>query len=322
MVMSHFWEAIVMGSGQDAGVPQVGCSCPRCTAARADAAVRRLAPSLLLRNTGLKQAIILDPSPDIREQLDRYLPPLNLGAVKAIYITHGHVGHYWGLAYLGKEGPDLKGVAVYGTEDIVEMLRRIPAIALMEARGNIRMEVLPCDGSAQGITACKSQPGLVTDGVCAGAIEVDQRLSIEAVPELSIQAIPVLHRGELTRTVGFRVLCGDRTLVYIPDVDRWTPDVISAVTSADIALVDGTFFSASELSGVRSIGEIPHPPIHQALELFADADGSPEPRVYFTHLNHTNPAGLPGPEQDQVLEAGFGIAWDGMTFPLAPLPAK
>lgn len=52
------WDAIVMGSGQDAGVPQVGCSCRQCRAVRSDNALRRLALSLLLKNDDAGKAIV------------------------------------------------------------------------------------------------------------------------------------------------------------------------------------------------------------------------------------------------------------------------
>jgi len=278
MAVKSGWEVIVMGSGQDAGVPQVGCSCKRCAAARSDPAARRLAPSLLVKSDAAGQSIIIDASPDIREQLDRYLPPLPLRAVKAVFITHGHVGHYWGLAFLGKEGPDLKDVAVHATGDVVKMLRDTPALALMESRGNIR-----------------------------ASSDTDVSFG-----DMSIEAFTVPHRQELTQTVGFRICGPSKTVVYIPDIDRWTPDALAKIRSADLALIDGTFFSAEELGGMRAMQEIPHPPISETLEVLGNLEGQHRTAVYFTHFNHTNPAGLDGPERNQVLQAGLGTAFDGM----------
>jgi len=34
--------------------------------------------------------------------------------------------------------------------------------------------------------------------------------------------------------------------------------------------------------------------------------------LYFTHLNHTNPTGLDGPEREMIREAGLDVAFDGM----------
>ncbi len=276
-----------MGSGQDAGVPQVGCSCRQCCAARSDHNLKRLAPSLLLRNEDAEQAIVIDASPDIREQLDRYLPPLGLRSVKAVFITHGHVGHYWGLALIGKEGPDLKGVTVYATADVVGMLRATPAVSLMESRGNIRMETI-CPGGQ------------------------DAQCEPVSFRDLSIEAFYVPHRQELTKTLGSRLRGPEKTLVYIPDIDRWTPEAVATAKSADFALLDGTFFSGGELGGTRTMAEIPHPPISDSLKVFGIQGRQGGSGIYFTHLNHTNPAGLHGAERDQVLRAGLGIAFDGM----------
>jgi pyrroloquinoline quinone biosynthesis protein B len=270
---------------------------------------------------------VVDASPDIREQLDRYLPPLGLSSIRAVFITHGHVGHYWGLPLLGKEGPDLKGVTVYAPVDVVNMLMATPAISLMESWKNIRMEAM-CPGrqgeaGGQGEQCGQGEPG--------GQDELGghgRRAEPVRIGDLSIEGFYVPHRQELTQTVGFWLRGPERTLIYIPDIDRWTPEVVALVRSADLALLDGTFFSADELGGTRKMGEIPHPPISESLRVFADLDpwhggrdghvdsgrgrGHAWPIIYFTHLNHTNPAGLDGPERDAVRRAGMDIAFDGM----------
>lgn len=222
-------------------------------------------------------AVVIDASPDLREQIDRYLPPLGLRSLRAIFITHGHVGHYWGLPLLGREGPDLKGVAVRATPDVLAMLSAIPAVSLMASSGNIQMQPISPGDPAR-------------------------------IDNLEISAFYVPHRQELTRTVAFRIRGPEKSLVYIPDIDRWTPEVVGLIRCADVALLDGTFFSAGELGGARSMSEIPHPPIAQSLEVL----GGTAQAIYFTHLNHTNPAGLEGPERAAIRRASMDVAADGM----------
>ncbi|MHC1625496.1 MAG: hypothetical protein ACXQS2_05800 [Methermicoccaceae archaeon] len=57
----------VMGSGDAAGCPKVGCYCPACTVARKGGRSRRTRFSLLLENNGA--AVLVDAGPDIRCQL-------------------------------------------------------------------------------------------------------------------------------------------------------------------------------------------------------------------------------------------------------------
>ena len=76
-------------------------------------------------------------------------------------------------------------------------------------------------------------------------------------------------------------------LFYCPDIDRWEewphslPRVLETV---DVALLDGTFFSASELPG-RDLAEIPHPLVQATVELLAGTRA----HIRFIHLNHSNP---------------------------------
>ena len=74
-----------------------------------------------------------------------------------------------------------------------------------------------------------------------------------------------------------------KTLVYCPDIDRWEGLILGAIESADIALLDGTFYSADELTG-RDISRIPHPCISDSIKTFEGF----ETEIRFIHLNHSN----------------------------------
>jgi pyrroloquinoline quinone biosynthesis protein B len=264
-----------------------------------------LGPSILARNEETQTAVLFDASPDIRQQLERYLPPLDLWCIDSIFITHGHIGHYWGLPLLGKEGPDIHSVRTYAPPDTVEMLVSTPAISLMESRGNIHAK--PCDPR---------------DPVRIGS--------------LTVECFYVPHRQDVSKTVGFLLHGHSKSLIYIPDIDDWTPEVVERVYSADVALLDGTFYSAYELGGFRDQAEVAHPPVQESLKLFripkprddAGTGGEaanpkrpshrrapgrrPDQAIYYTHLNHSNPAGLEGPEREAIRKAGLDVAFDGM----------
>ena len=80
---------------------------------------------------------------------------------------------------------------------------------------------------------------------------------------------------------------------------------------------DGTFFSNKEIN-FRDVKEIPHPFIEDSVKLF-DQILSLEDRnkIYFTHLNHTNP--LWNKESDEyanLIGKGYRIAEQNQIFRL------
>lgn len=106
------------------------------------------------------------------------------------------------------------------------MLMATPAISLMESWKNTRMEAM-CPGrqgeaGGQGEQCGQGEPG--------GQDELGghgRRAEPVRIGDLSIEGFYVPHRQELTQTVGFWLRGPERTLIYIPDIDRWTPDVVA-----------------------------------------------------------------------------------------------
>jgi pyrroloquinoline quinone biosynthesis protein B len=83
------------------------------------------------------------------------------------------------------------------------------------------------------------------------------------------------------------------------------------VADMDVALLDGTFFSAGELPG-RDLQAIPHP-------LATDTAGrlmGVDCEVRLIHLNHSNPLNDPGPERDWLAVQGLGVGALGDRWPL------
>ncbi len=96
----------------------------------------------------------------------------------------------------------------------------------------------------------------------------------------------VPHRDEFTDTVGYLIEGPHKKVLFIPDIDqwqKWSRDIREVADKADVAFLDGTFASASEVPG-RSIADIPHPLIPATRELLK---GLPT-QLWFIHLNHTN----------------------------------
>lgn len=271
----------VLGTAQDGGIPQPGCACTRCAAARLDPSRRRRIVSLAI--VGLTgRTFLVDASPDLRDQVDAL--GLALGRpgafVDAIAITHAHVGHYLGLAFLGKEAMHARHLPVYGTPKVAKFLEHNRPWSHLVEREEIDLRTL-----------APGQP-LEFDGVL-----------------LHVFLSP--HRGEDTDTVGFEIVGPNRRLLYVSDADVFPPGIVDRIRDVDVALVDGTFHSPAELPH-RDILAVKHPYVRDSVKKLAGARG----KVWFTHLNHTNPLLDPLSPERAALPEGFGIAEDGMVFDL------
>jgi len=147
--------ARVLGVAQDAGVPHIGCRCPRCERFRA-------APLLpaCLGIVGRSDAYLIDATPAIAQQIHM------LGAMpRGILLTHTHMGHIAGLLQLGEECLDSSDVAVIATPQVCEMLESNDPWRRLVTAGNIRLDCRP-----------------------AGA-------TFDLEDGLQIESLPVNHRG-------------------------------------------------------------------------------------------------------------------------------
>ena len=111
----------------------------------------------------------------------------------------------------------------------------------------------------------------------------------------------------------------NKSLLYIPDIDKWTKweeDILLKIKYIDLLLVDGTFFSSDEIPN-RDISEIPHPSITESMDLFSSLSTKDRNKVFFIHLNHTNPAiKRKSAAQNIIKSKRFNIAYEGMKFSL------
>ena len=135
---------------------------------------------------------------------------------------------------------------------------------------------------------------------------------MELNSRLTITPFKVPHRDEFSETVGYRIDGPSKSLVFIPDIDKWSKwqkDIIEVVENSDYSLLDGTFYDINELPG-RDMSQIPHPFIIETMKLFKNSDKKNS--IYFIHLNHTNPAlDKNSKEYNNILENGFNVTKRG-----------
>jgi phosphoribosyl 1,2-cyclic phosphate phosphodiesterase len=116
-------EVIILGSGTSAGVPVIGCSCDVCGSD--DPRDRRMRCSACVRfrdGDGEERVILLDTSPDLREQALRH----ELARCDAILYTHNHVDHTFGLDEVRRFNMLMRRpIDVYAEERTMQFLHRV-----------------------------------------------------------------------------------------------------------------------------------------------------------------------------------------------------
>ncbi len=288
---------VVLGTAQDGGLPHAGCRCRRCEKARQGPAARRRVASLGLVLPTDERLFLFDATPDLPAQLERLRQAksapaperVDRGLLAGIFLTHAHMGHYLGLAQLGFEVMHTQGVPVWATPRMSNFLRDNGPWNQLVRLGEIGLREMPPETTVE-----------LGDGV---------RVSSFLVP----------HRDEYADTVAY-VIRGPRiSVLYVPDTEpwrTWPTSLLERLKGIDVALLDGTFFSAGELPG-RDVATIGHPLIVDSLELLGPSVREGRLRVLFIHLNHSNPALEVGSEARRQIEAaGFGVAEDGAELPL------
>jgi len=287
-------SASVIGTAQDGGIPHIGCFCPNCQRAWENPRFSRFISSLALFDYTENKTILVDATPDIRAQtrmIREYMGPKKRGDrywPDGILLTHAHIGHYTGLMFFGYEALSTDRVPVYCSERMNDFLTLNGPWSQLVSQRNILLHT----------------------------IRPEERFSITS--QISIVPFQVPHRDEYSDTLGYRIIGPNRSLLYIPDIHnwkRWERSVSEMIEQVDTALLDGTFFSPKELPN-RDLTSIGHPFILDTMELLKDIAAG-KTRIFFTHLNHSNPALDPRGEARKIIEKNaFALAEDGMEFPL------
>ena len=280
----------VLGVVQDAGYPQAGCYREHCMPGWQDAALRRGATSLAVVDPQAKKKYLFEATPALPSQLYQLekLAPNSEYSLAGVFLTHAHIGHYTGLMHFGREVMNTQKLPVFAMKRMREFLQTNAPWSQLVSLNNIQLKPLR-DYQTEPLGAIRVTPLLVP------------------------------HRDEFSETVGFKIFGPRHSALFIPDIDKWglwSRSIVDEIRSVDYALLDATFFDGDELPG-RDMAEIPHPFVVESMALFDELTPEERSRVWFIHMNHSNPLLDPSSDAHQrVLEAGYGIASEGLQLPL------
>lgn len=278
----------VLGTIQDGGIPHMGCNKICCLKYFKNNTFRVGVSSLGISNLKNETNYLIDATPNINHQLKALIGTSNPSEkLNGIFLTHAHMGHYSGLLNFGREAMNSKNIPLY----------------LMPRFYNFIQNNGPWNQLVK------------LENVMLKRIYDREKITLES--NLSITPIQVPHRDEYSETVGFLIEGNTKSALYIPDIDKWEKwnnSIIELIKNVDYAFLDGTFYDEKEVNN-RDISEIPHPFIIESLKLFNPLDKSEKNKIYFIHLNHTNPLlNSDSSEYNRVIREGFNVADPNMEF--------
>ena len=279
--MTEAQTLVVLGTLQDGGSPHMGCMKSCCASER---------PNDYVVSLGVideSKHIIFDASPDIVSQTN-YLQLISPAKELEIFLTHAHMGHYVGLIHLGRESANTKNTPVYAMPRMAQFLQNNGPWSQLIDLENISIKPL------------------------------QNKTPVSVSPRLSITPLIVPHRDEFSETVGYLIAGQSKSALYIPDIDKWDlweTDINTLLTQVDFAFLDATFFEDGEIS--RPMSDVPHPFVEESIIRFKSLAVEEKSKIYFIHLNHTNPARDANFEDRRAIEEkGYHFATFGMRFSL------
>ena len=279
--MTEAQTLVVLGTLQDGGSPHMGCMKSCCASER---------PNDYVVSLGVideSKHLIFDASPDIVSQTN-YLQLISPAKELEIFLTHAHIGHYVGLIHLGRESANTKNTPVYAMPRMAQFLQNNGPWSQLIDLENISIKPL------------------------------QNKTPVSVSPRLSITPLIVPHRDEFSETVGYLIAGQSKRALYIPDIDKWDlweTDINRLLTQVDYAFLDATFFEDGEIS--RPMSDVPHPFVEESIMRFKSLAVEEKSKIYFIHLNHTNPARDANFEDRRAIEEkGYHFATFGMRFSL------
>ncbi len=278
---------VVLGIAQDGGLPHAGCLKSCCKNLWGTGNNEKVASiGIVDPNTG--QSWLIDATPDFASQL-HILENIHKTKLSGIFLTHAHIGHYSGLLQLGREVMGAEDMPVYAMPRMKSFLYENSPWNQLLSLENIKI------------------------------IDLKNSKEIKLSSQLYIEPFLVPHRDEFSETVGYRVVSNKKSLVYIPDIDKWSKwdqDIFQVVLHSDFALLDGTFYSSDEIPH-RDMSEIPHPFITETMDLLDNMNTKNRKKIYFIHFNHSNPAiNYTSSVSNIIRSKRFNIAKEGLKLNL------
>jgi pyrroloquinoline quinone biosynthesis protein B len=188
--------------------------------------------------------------------------------IDGIFLTHAHIGHYSGLIHLGREAMGTNDIPTHVMPRMQKFLQTNGPWSQLVTLKNIELKPMQVD-----------KPVVLNDRIVVTPFQVP-------------------HRDEFSETVGFKIRCPGKTVVFLPDIDKWSR------------------WNRSIEDLIKEVD--PHPFVAESIIQFSALDETERKKVRFIHFNHTNPLlQTNGVAAKAIRNAGMGIAVEGEIIEMA-----
>ena len=296
----------ILGSAAGGGFPQWNCNCFNCHGLRTGAirAVGRTQSSIAVSENDTDW-VLVNASPDILTQIKAFpaLQPARAvrdSAICAVLLMDAQLDHVTGLLMLRERGTPLP---IYATRQVFEDLGSgLPLLNVLQHYCGIERHPILPDGGGFRIA-----PLHQTD---FQAIAIDSK----APPYSPHRNDP--HEGD---NIGLKITDtrSGKSIFYAPGLGAISPPILAALQTADVVLVDGTFWTENEMITLglskKSATEMGHLPQSGAGGMIEVLDALPAARKILIHINNSNPIlREDSTERATLADHGIEIAFDGM----------
>jgi pyrroloquinoline quinone biosynthesis protein B len=285
---SDYPYIVVLGIAQDGGFPHIN-NPAEFEEVASGFKKRENVVSLGLIDPIMKKKYLFEATPDLPSQLNHLasvMPGEHL--VDGIFLTHAHMGHYTGLMHLGREAFGGNQIPVYAMPKMESFLTTHGPWSQLVSLENIKL------------------------------VSQQANQKNELSKQLYVTPFLVPHRDEFSETVGYTIAGPNRSVLFIPDINKWSAwdrSILEEVNKVDFAFIDATFYAEGEIP--RPMSEVPHPFIEETVRLFAEADFATRSKLVFIHFNHSNPLlDQNHPQRIALEKEGFRFAKEGDMFSL------
>src|SRR5215471_11476540 len=300
----------ILGSAAGGGFPQWNCNCRNCHLQRTGAlrAKSRTQTQVAVSNDG-HEWFLLNASPDLRLQIERtpVLHPRNGSRdspISGVLLTSGDIDQIAGLLSLR----ELQPISIYCTPSLRRILREDNSVFGMLNR--VPQQARWIDVQTDQMFALPMLSG-TNSGLCCEVFSLGSRYPVY----VSTERVSTLKLEEASLGVMLTASSGGR-LAYLPAVPEISEGLLQHLSTADMILFDGTFWSNDELIQVQGSGatalEMGHVPISGPEGSLSGLSGLLGPRRVFVHVNNTNPIlDESSSEYSELKASGWEIAEDG-----------
>jgi pyrroloquinoline quinone biosynthesis protein B len=312
----------ILGSAAGGGFPQWNCACRNCRRFRAGqfrGQARTQTQIAIDTNPEYAQRqywTLVCASPDLRQQIlaTKELQPFSDGhsstPIRDIYLPSADVDSVMGLLHLR----EFQGFRILATPAVRQIASDENSIFRTLGRAAppvewVALEVAPVGDTTRNHNP-EGPPLLFSRAISLGGDYPDYvsgKLKPFLAPDQAVMAFVFDH-------------CGKRLFVA-PTLPNRNTGWKEWAASSDVVLIDGTFWSDTELIETRrsqkTAREIGHLPLSGPGGLLDQFPKNSTARKILIHINNTNPIlDEDSAEHRAVLAAGFEIAYDGMELQL------